>query len=439
MLLAIEKLANDFLDISGNKPIKIISHHDTDGITSAVILSKALKRLDKHFSVKIVKQLDIETIKTLPKKELLIFLDLGSNYLQELSKFESVFILDHHEITQEVPENLRVINPHLFNKESISASGLTYLFAKQLSQENKELSSLAIIGMVGDMLDREISKLNNQIINDAEVTIKKGLLFYPSTRPLHKTLEFSSSTFIPGVTGNSRGACELLREAGIERQNGEYKSLIELTEEENSKLITAILLRRLNKNNSDIIGNIYLIKMFNKSEDARELSAMINACSRLGYSEIALLLCLGNKEARTKAEEIYASYKQHIISALNFVSATKEKIEGKNYIIINARENIKDTMIGTIASILSVSSMYEEGTIIITLADVENQEKIKVSARVAGRNGRNVREILEQVTSKIGGEIGGHPLAAGCMINKNSCDIFLDYLKKALEVETIKV
>jgi nanoRNase/pAp phosphatase (c-di-AMP/oligoRNAs hydrolase) len=68
-----------------------------------------------------------------------------------------------------------------------------------------------------------------------------------------------------------------------------------------------------------------------------------------------------------------------------------------------------------------------------------SDDKIKVSARVAGRNGRNVREILEQVTSKIGGETGGHHLAAGCLIPKESEQLFIDYLKKVLEIETIKV
>jgi single-stranded-DNA-specific exonuclease len=437
MLSAIEKLANDFLDVSQKKAIKIISHHDTDGITSATILSKALKRLNKTFSIKIVKQLDPQVIAELPKSEILIFLDLGSSYLQELSKFENVFILDHHEIISEVPLNIRIVNPHLFDKQSISGAGLTYLFAKQLNNENKDLASMAVIGMVGDMLDRDISKLNNQIINDAEVSIKKGLLLYPATRPIHKTLEYSSSTFIPGVTGNSRGACDLLMEAGIERINGEFKSLMELTDEESSKLITGILVRRVKKDNSDIIGNIYLIKMFNKLEDAREMSAIINACSRLGFSEIALLLCMGNREARKKAEEIYASYKQHIVSALNYVSTMPNKIEGKGYIIINAKENIKDTMIGTIASILSVSSMHEEGTVIITMAD--SDDKIKVSARIAGRNGRNLREVLELVTSKMGGETGGHALAAGCMIPKDCEQVFIDYLKKVLDIETIKV
>lgn len=326
MQKAIEKAVEIFISKSMNKPVKIVSHHDTDGITSATIMAKALERLDRTFSIIIVKQLEQSLIETLPRNEILVFLDLGSASLQSLSKFDDVFIIDHHEIVGEVPKNLTVINPHLFEEENISASCLTYLFVKKISEQNKDLANLAVIGMVGDMLDKNISKLNNSIISDAEVVIKKGLLLYPSTRPVHKALEFSSGMFIPGVTGNPKGVLELLREAGIERVKGEYKSLIELTEEENSRIITAILLRRMNKNNSDIIGNIYLIKFSGKLEDTRELSAMINACSRLEYTDIALLLCIGNKAARIKAESIYVKYKQHIIAALNFTAAMK-KIE----------------------------------------------------------------------------------------------------------------
>ena len=107
-----------------------------------------------------------------------------------------------------------------------------------------------------------------------------------------------------------------------------------------SKLITAIILRINQKDTENLIGNIYLVKFFNRLEDARELSAMINACSRLDRSHVAFSLCIGNKKARKRAETIYANYKQHLISGLNFISNLK-KIEGQNYVIINAKNNIK--------------------------------------------------------------------------------------------------
>ena len=46
--------------INENVYIKIISHYDTDGITSAAIFSKVLARAGMRFSLEIVKGLDVE-------------------------------------------------------------------------------------------------------------------------------------------------------------------------------------------------------------------------------------------------------------------------------------------------------------------------------------------------------------------------------------------
>lgn len=440
MLNKITGIVKKFLEQTEGKEILVISHYDTDGITSAAIMASCLKRLDKDFSLKILKQLEKKVIEELPSDKILVFLDLASGNLKDLNKLKNeIYIIDHHEIDKDlaVKSNLNIINPHLFNEEDLSGSCLTYLFAKEISQENKNLANLAIIGMVGDVLERNIGKIGNTIINDAEMVIKKGLLLYPATRPINKALEYSSSIFIPGVTGSSSGAINLLKEIGIKTKDGKYESLIELDEEEISKLITAILLKRNQQDTENVIGNIYLVKLLNRLEDARELSAIINACSRLGKSHIAFSLCLENKQARKKAETIYTKYKQHLVEALNFVSDVK-KIEGQDYVIINAENNIKDTIIGTIASILSMSSVYKEGTTIVAMA--HNEDKIKISARIAGRNGhKNIREVLDSVIAEIGGESGGHAQAAGCLISREKEKPFIETLKKKLEIELVKI
>lgn len=438
MLANITKAIERINELSKTKGIKIISHYDTDGITSAAIFTRALQRWKKTFSLEIVKGLEESYIKSLPEDKILIFLDLASNSLHYLKdKKTEVFILDHHEITQEIPGNVLMINPVLEKKEPLSGSGICYLFAKALSRQNKDLANLAIIGMVGDLLEKNIGKTYDEILGEAEATIKKGILIYPSTRPLDKTLEYSSNPFIPGVTGSYKGVIEILRDSGLERENGKYKAIYELDDKEMSKLTTAIMLKFVGEKKApEIIGNIYLLKFFNKVEDARELSALINACSRMDSPSTALGFCLGNKGCKEEAERIYVEYKQSLVSALRFANES-EKITGKNYAIINAGHNIKDTIIGTVASIISHSPVYEEGTIIVALA--YNEDKIKVSARMVGREGANVREVLNRVVVPLGGEVGGHPNAAGCLISKEKESIFIEELKKVLELELLKV
>jgi len=425
-------------EVSKLKEIKVISHFDTDGITSAAIFSRALARWGKKFSLEIVKGLEKEFILSLPEDKILVFLDLASgslNYIKE--KNTPVFILDHHELEQKIPPNIFMINPVLENSEPISAAAICYLFAKTLSQENLDLATLAVIGMVGDLHERNIGKFFGEILRDADAIVKKGLLIYPSTRPIDRALEYASNPFIPGVSGSREGVLALLRDSGISSENGKFKSLCELDENEMTRLITSIALKSARHGlNDDIVGNHFLVKFFNKLEDARELSASINACSRMGSPHIALGFCLGNKNMRMESEKIYLDYKQNLISALKYVSET-EKLEGNNYVIINAKDRIKDTIIGTVASILSHSPMYKEGRVIIALS--YNEDKIKVSARVAGRTGRNVRELLHKVVVPIGGEVGGHPEAAGCLIPRAREVEFIEEIRRLLDIEIVKV
>ncbi len=433
----IKKIAEKFIEKSNEKEIYVVSHFDTDGITSATIIIQTLKKLDKKFAVKIIKRLDKKFIDKLPRDKLILFLDLASGSLHHLEKsgLEDVFVIDHHEIIHEIPKNVHMINPELSGKQKMSSSCLSYLFCKEIIQESKELAKLAILGMIGDCMEDEINKINKEILNDGEIRRKRGLLIYPSTRPLNRTLEYSSNPYIPGVTGNPEGVLELLRETGL-NSGKESKSLIELNEEEMSKLVTSIMLRNPRARDRKIVGDIFLIKFFNKLEDARELSAIINACSRLEKTDTAIQFCMESLKAKKEAEAIHARYKQFIISGLKFALET-EKIEGQNFVIINAGDNIRDTMIGTIASILSKSSIYEEGTIVTTMAYYD--DKIKVSSRSVGKNTRNIREILTKTIEKTGGEVGGHKSAAGCMISQEKEQEFIDLLKKNLEIELVKV
>lgn len=436
----IKKVVKEFLQATKDKEVHVVSHFDTDGITSAAIMVKALKNLDRRFSLRITKSLDREFIENLPEDKIILFLDLASGSLDYIDEkgLESVFIVDHHELVQKVPKNVKMVNPWLIDPDiKMSSAGLTYLFCKEMNKENKNLAKLAVIGMIGDLLESEIHKIDDEVLSQGDVSIRRGLLIYPSTRPINRTLEYSSNPYIPGVTGSQEGVIEMLRGAGIEPLNGKYKSLIELTEEEMKNLVTGIMLRNP-KATKDITGDIFLIKFFNKLEDAREISARINACSRLGESNTALRLCMELPEAKLEAEEIHARYKQHIISGLNYVSKA-EKIEGKGFVIINAKDNIKDTIVGTIASILSNSNTYKEGTIIVNMAYYD--DKIKVSGRACGRNGstRNVREILDAAMKEIGGEVGGHEFAAGCIVERKNESAFIDSLKKILEIELVKI
>jgi len=447
----IKSLAKDFIEKTQNRDVQIISHFDTDGISSAALIAHSFKKMDKRFSLQIIKSLSEDFIQKLDKNKPVLFLDLATGVLEPIknSGLKEVYIIDHHELPlgeeTQIPDNVEIANPQMHEKEKLSGSALTYLFCKEIDERNKEHAKLGILGLIGDCMEKDMDKLVNEILEDSEVQKRRGPLIYPSTRPLNRTLEYCSSFYIPDVTGNIKGVLELLREAGLTPENGKYKSLIELKEEEMQQLITSILLRNPRVKNEEIVGDIFLIKFFNKLEDARELSAKINACSRLGEPEIAVQMCLELPQAKKRAEKIHAKYKQEIVSGLKQVQ-NQEKIQGKKFVIVNAENKIKDTMAGTIASILSNSKVYEPGTIIVTMAhDSQDNEKTKVSARNVKDhekgNNKNIREILDNTVKELEGnaEVGGHEHAAGAVIDKKEEQNFINSLKEKLEVELVKM
>jgi RecJ-like exonuclease len=445
--------------------IRVITHLDTDGLSSAAILIRALRELDQQFSVRVVKQLEDKLVEQLFNEskrqncKAVFFLDLGSNKIEKilsLANYCQVIILDHHEIEKKdfldfIKDNPNIlfVNPELEKKDEdkSSASSIVYSFIKNLGSQKKELSQLAVLGMIGDLVDKSISKLNKSILEDAKesgLVTKKGLVVFSATRPIHKSLEMNSSIFIPSVTGSQNGAIAFLRELDIKIASDQgYRTLLDLSEEEMSRLLTGIVLARMDSSKSqDIIGNIYLVKFNGYLFDARELSTMINACGRLGYSSLALAFLLGSKRAKDKIEFVYSKYRHLLIDALNYVNIT-EKVQGRNYVLINAKNKIRDTMIGTVTSILASSFIYPSGKILIGMA-YRKDKKIKVSARLSGHNEDlseiNLTKVLSQVLQDLECyEVGGHTRAAGCLISQKDEDHFIEKVQKALEVEEIKM
>ena len=445
---AIEEFKN--LD---NKPIRVISHLDSDGLTSASIILQVLKREKKKFVLSIVKQLNENILKelSLENYNTVIFTDLGSGYIKLINQYlknKKIFIFDHHipEIS-ETNSNISHVNPNSSDKIfQISGSGVTYLFAKNLSLENKDLAYLAVIGSIGD--SQKFQDLNKEILDDAiemnKIEVRRGLkMFGAQTKPLYKVLQFSTDPFIPGVTGSEEGALLFMNDLGIEiKDNDRFKKLVNLNEEELKKLTTGIILKRLGseKNPVDIFSDVYLLKdeedeSFTK--DAREFSTLLNCCGRLNKPSVGIGVCLNNPKFKNIANELMKEYKIELINGLNWFYNNKDKmIKGNNYLIMNARENIRDTLIGTITSIISKANIYRENTILISMAYTLDNN-IKVSMRICNGDHSEIdlREILKEITQDKW-EAGGHKYACGCLIPIENEQ---EFINKSVDVLNRKV
>ncbi len=428
-------------------PIRIFSHYDTDGITSAAIMTKALFREGKSFHLTAVKQLNKSFIDELNKcrEELIIFLDFGSGQLKFLSELKNkkLIIIDHHQPNGEKKDFIIHVNPVDFGiNENISSSGVSYIFSRALGQANKDLSELAVIGAIGDSQMGSIGEnwglmgLNKELLKDAEDSKKlkasKGLRIWGrTTRPIHKALEYCLDPYIPNVTGSESNSIQFLQELNIELKdaNGKWRTLSDLTDEEQKKLASGIIIERVKKDHENpdwIFGDIYELLDRGEYNDANEFATMVNACGKLGEADLGISFCMNDQTAYTKVKRLLEKYRRTLGSGLNLIHKEKDKImrETSKAIYFLVGNKISEHIISNVISIISKN--WDLDKPIFGLADAE--EGIKISARASDAlvtAGINLKEILSKTAGELEGEGGGHKGASGATIPKGTEEEFI--------------
>lgn len=436
-------------------PLLVVGNLDTDGITATSLLVQALMREQLTFSVQIIKQLNdhyLDELRDCPYPTIL-FTDLGSGYINGIEQKlqgKNIFILDHHyPEKRDVADWIVHVNPHLDGidgTKDVSAAGVSYFFIRALRPQNKDLAHLALVGAVGDIQEyMGFRGLNREILKDALdiglLEVKEGLrMFGAYTRPLHKVLEYSTNPYLPGVTGNRAGSIRFLEEHGFAKKGmGETLRLSNLHQEDVDRLLSL-----LHQQGGDAVGPVYLLNGVHEHyplRDLKEFSTLLNACGRMGKASLGVGVCLQDQLSRKKAFEILDDYRREIMQGLEWFYRHRNSehiIEKKGFVIINADGNIRDSIIGTLASLVSKSNLYPEHTIIMSMARTLDDD-IKVSMRLSGFKSRDdidLRVLLKNILEKTGGYGGGHRLAAGGTVppdkEKALIETALDVLGRAV-------
>lgn len=454
----IKEATEKFKKIPNNETIRLVSHLDADGISACSIMIKLLNKQNMKYSVSIVQQLTTDVLDELSREshKYIIFSDIGSNSLTDIGmklKDKTIFILDHHtpEDVNDVPSNIILVNPHRFSIDGgkeICGSGVVYLFASILDKDLEDLAHVAVIGAIGDIQeDNGFMQLNKEILEVAiskdKIKVIKGLrIFGAQTKPLHKVLEYTTDPYIPDVSGSESGAIQFLHQIGINPKNGNgWKKIVHLTEDEIKKLVTGIIMKRINYEDKpeDVLGNVYILKDEEKespTRDAKEFATLLNACGRLGKASLGIGACLGDKKIKKKAISSMTQYRKEIVNSINWFNDNKKTslvYYGDGFVIINAQDRILPTIAGTLASILSKSNYFPDGTFVMSMAQLVDGNT-KVSLRFAGRNKAiDLKEVVSRVIEGFSDcECGGHKQAAGAIIPTSIEEKFIERAKEVL-------
>jgi single-stranded-DNA-specific exonuclease len=319
----------------------------------------------------------------------------------------------------------------------IAASGICYLFAREVDEENRDLSCLGLVGALGDQQDKgerkTLTGLNTLIEEDAvrDGYLEKhvGLIFYGyETRPLAKAVAYTTTPFIPGLSGDEGACVAFLREVGIPVNEGErLRALADLSDEEKRTLFSALSNHMVGEGCDagavhQLLGTIYTFRLEEPStclRSGREYGSLLNACGRMGRQGVGLSVCLGDRgDAMAEAQETLDLYRRRIGSSLDLVRENDMVEELDNVYLIRAGDAIDDTVIGVVSGILLSQGILKNMKPIVSTALSEDGQ-VKVSARgsteLASR-GLHMGLVMQKAAEAVGGGGGGHDVAAGAYV-----------------------
>ncbi|OYT51618.1 DHH family phosphoesterase [Candidatus Bathyarchaeota archaeon ex4484_135] len=425
---------------AGN-PVTIISHVDADGITAASIMASCFYKLEVPFKARIVPWLDetvVEELASEPEGPM-VFTDIGSSYMEILARklgTREVLVLDHHPPVGSPPPGWVEVNPHnhgLDGTIEVSGAGVTYLVARELGPEMKELAPLAVIGALGDMQDRQegraLKGLNEIAVKDAVglglLAVSEDLVFYGrETRPIHKAMAYTSSPYIPGVSYQEDNAFAVLSKAGVKvKEDDRWRTVSDLSDEEKRRLLDALAEFLASRGHppelvQKLVGAVYTLvreEPWTPLRDAREFASLLNACARMERPDLGVAVCMGDRSrGLEEAMSVLEEYRSRLAKCLSKVQKEPGVLEERKLLtVVHGGSWMGDRMVAAVASILS-SGMVGSGRVLVVYALEEDGQNAKVSVRgPPGGPDVDLGAIMREVASMFSGLGGGHDVAAG--------------------------
>ncbi|MFW6153097.1 MAG: DHHA1 domain-containing protein, partial [Halobacteriota archaeon] len=370
-----------------------------------------------------------------------LFTDFGSGQIEHIQALAEVdaftpVVVDHHQLGDgDVAHHLNPLLEGLDGSTELSGAGAAYVLARALGEDNRDLAALAVVGAVGDMQDAtgELVGANRRIVEEG---IEAGVLetatdlalYGKQTRPLPKLLEYSSEMRIPGVTGNPTGARRFLEDLGVElKVDGEWRTWSDLPIDEKQRIASAIV--RLGVKSgvdaseiNDLVATAY--ELIDEAEgtqlrDASEFSTLLNSTARYDRADVGLAVCLGDREeAYRRAKSLLRSHRENLAKGLEWVVSNGVTVED-HLQWFDAGTNIRDTIVGIIAGMALGEKGISRSMPIIAFADKADEPKVKVSARgthALTAKGLDLSVVMTEAAAEVGGEGGGHNVAAGATI-----------------------
>jgi single-stranded-DNA-specific exonuclease len=414
---------------------RVIYHYDGDGIASASSAIRALRRLGYG-----VQATAFQGVRRGHMAELLgathgpvWIVDTGASWLDLYAAHpHPVLVLDHHTYpdpaaARELPRHVAFVNPldwGVDGMRELCAATLTWLYTIFLDPRNWDNAPWGVSGAIADRQHvGGFHGLNARLVEEAiqrhdlERRPRIGL-----TGPtLEAALARSIDPYFRGLSGRPESAARFLAEQGL--AGGVRPE--ELEPSELGRLGDALEARLRAQNVRE-----EFVRAFREDGwsipalgmDAEELSNLQNATGRLGTPGVGVALALGDGRALAAARRAETGWREGILAGLRRL----EEGGVRELPHLQWFESPESTLAGTQAGLAMNFLLDPNRPVVAGSADPSG------TMRVSGRGtlwlverGLDLAGALREAAAEVGGEGGGHRVAAGATVPQPGWTRFL--------------
>jgi RecJ-like exonuclease len=255
---------------------------------------------------------------------------------------------------------------------------------------------------------------------------------------------------------------------------GDWRRWVDLTDDERQTVASALVQRAVSRGVSPdriegLVGTTYTLVEEPKGTELRdvsEFSTLLNATARYERADVGLAVCLGNRDgALERARTLLANHRRNLSEGIQLVE--REGVTKEEHVQwFHAEDRIRETIVGIIAGMAVGADGIDRGTPIIAFADKTDEDgasgesgdtgecadageggdadddndadegtdanevtEVKVSSRgtpALTRRGLDLSAVMREASQAVGGDGGGHDVAAGATVPKGTESEFVE-------------
>ncbi|MCI4345324.1 MAG: DHH family phosphoesterase [Thermoplasmata archaeon] len=410
---------------------RVIYHYDGDGIASATSAVRALRRLGYAAQATPLVGVDGRRMKELLRatRGPVWVVDTGASWLDSFAEHTyPVVILDHHAYPapeRETPEHVAFVNPLDWGVDGMSelcAATLTWLYTIFLDPKNWDNAAWGVSGAIADRQHvGGFRGLNARLVKEAE---ERGLLARRASvglsgANLAEAVGRSVDPYFRGLSGRKEATEAFLKGLHVSSSS----TVGSLPPADLDRLAVALEARLREQGVRPEFVSAFRQDRWSipAGEDTIELSELQNACGRAGTPAVGVALGLGDRSSLERARAAREGWREGVLRGLGRLEAG----ELQELPHLQWFESPEGSLAGTQAG-LGMTYLLDPTRPVAVFSPGEGQLRVSTRGTLwLVDQGLDLATVCREAAKLVGGEGGGHRVAAGASIPAGARDPFL--------------